>query len=72
MSLACLGRYNWRAQMAPLSCSFCATVETWLHYIAASLKGRPHPFVGVSVVSQQTETQDVFVDKEISPVCQPT
>lgn len=58
--------------MEPLFCSFCATLETWLHYIAASLKGKPHPFVGVNAVSQQTETRDVFVDKEISSVCQPT
>lgn len=72
MSLACLGRYNWRAQTEPLFCSFGATVETWLHHIAASLKGKPHPFVGLSAVSQQAETQDVVVDKEISPVCQPT
>lgn len=54
--------------MEPLFCSFCAAVETWLHYIVSCLKGNPHPFVGVSAVSQQTETQDVFVDKKC-PQC---
>lgn len=59
--------------MEPLFCWFCAAVETWLHYICGLSKRQPpHPFVDVSAVSQQTETQDVFVNKEISPVCEPT
>lgn len=58
--------------MEPLFCSFCAAVEAQLRHFAACLKGNPDPFVGASAVSQQTETQDVFVDREISPVCQPT